>query len=274
MVCLPLVVTLLELCGTTVQAARFCGDYAEAYRLVVEWLDDETLMHDVANVHSVLEVFAGVESGRGNHQRALRLGIELDPASKDAQRALAATLLLLRKFEQLEALLMLRSAPEKEWTAEDVKTAFSRVRATLDMKDLGHCDLVIEAATENKPDSMSTFVSLDRPKSLLKRRCHSASAMVPASGCAVTSTRIASAMRVVEVAIRGMLPKTRLGRQMARKLHVYRGADHPHGAQAPAPLRLGDVPGRAPSGKEGSAHCGNPGRHRHRWHLHPSCRGR
>jgi large subunit ribosomal protein L13 len=58
--------------------------------------------------------------------------------------------------------------------------------------------------------------------------------------------------RVVEDAIRGMLPKTRLGRQMARKLHVYRGADHPHGAQAPAPLRLGDVPGRAASDGEES----------------------
>lgn len=49
--------------------------------------------------------------------------------------------------------------------------------------------------------------------------------------------------RVVETAVRGMLPKNRLGRQMAKKLHVYRGTEHPHGAQAPAPLRLGDVPG-------------------------------
>jgi predicted ATPase/class 3 adenylate cyclase len=56
------------------QAARFCGDYDEAYRLVLEWLDDETLMDDVANIHSVLEGFAAVESERGNHERALRLG--------------------------------------------------------------------------------------------------------------------------------------------------------------------------------------------------------
>jgi predicted ATPase/class 3 adenylate cyclase len=56
------------------QAARFCGDYAEAYRIVLEWLDDETLMDDVANVHSILEGVAAVESERGNHERALRLG--------------------------------------------------------------------------------------------------------------------------------------------------------------------------------------------------------
>ncbi len=41
--------------------------------------------------------------------------------------------------------------------------------------------------------------------------------------------------RVVEAAIRGMLPKTRLGRQMFRKLRVYAGAEHPHEAQRPEP---------------------------------------
>ncbi len=43
---------------------------------------------------------------------------------------------------------------------------------------------------------------------------------------------------VVRDAIRGMLPKNRLGRQMATKLKVYRGAEHPHAAQAPTPLDL------------------------------------
>jgi large subunit ribosomal protein L13 len=51
--------------------------------------------------------------------------------------------------------------------------------------------------------------------------------------------------RVVEQAIRGMLPKTRLGRQMARKLSVYPGAEHPHEAQKPVTLKLGAVPGAA-----------------------------
>jgi len=42
--------------------------------------------------------------------------------------------------------------------------------------------------------------------------------------------------RIVEDAIRGMLPKTRLGRAMFLKLKVYRGAKHPHQAQKPQPL--------------------------------------
>lgn len=49
--------------------------------------------------------------------------------------------------------------------------------------------------------------------------------------------------RLVEQAVRGMLPKNSLGRQMFRKLHVYRGTDHPHRAQSPVSLRLGEVPG-------------------------------
>ena len=44
--------------------------------------------------------------------------------------------------------------------------------------------------------------------------------------------------QVVRDAVRGMLPKNRLGRQMATKLKVYRGADHPHAAQSPEPLEL------------------------------------
>jgi large subunit ribosomal protein L13 len=47
---------------------------------------------------------------------------------------------------------------------------------------------------------------------------------------------------VVEKAIRGMLPKTRLGRQMISKLAVYAGPEHPHHAQKPEPLALGSVP--------------------------------
>ncbi len=46
----------------------------------------------------------------------------------------------------------------------------------------------------------------------------------------------------VEKAIKGMLPKNRLGRAMARKLQVYAGPEHPHAAQKPQPLRLGEVP--------------------------------
>ena len=39
--------------------------------------------------------------------------------------------------------------------------------------------------------------------------------------------------RVIELAVKGMLPKNRLGRQMYRKLHVYAGGEHPHEAQQP-----------------------------------------
>ena len=44
--------------------------------------------------------------------------------------------------------------------------------------------------------------------------------------------------RIVEKAIKGMLPHNALGRQMYRKLKVYKGAEHPHSAQQPQPLQL------------------------------------
>ena len=43
--------------------------------------------------------------------------------------------------------------------------------------------------------------------------------------------------RVIEKAIQGMLPHTTLGRQMATKLKVYAGPEHPHAAQSPEPLK-------------------------------------
>jgi large subunit ribosomal protein L13 len=42
--------------------------------------------------------------------------------------------------------------------------------------------------------------------------------------------------RLIEEAVRGMLPKTKLGRRQFKKLKVYRGASHPHEAQRPKPL--------------------------------------
>lgn len=44
--------------------------------------------------------------------------------------------------------------------------------------------------------------------------------------------------RLVENAVRGMLPKTRLGRAMFGKLRVYAGAEHPHQAQKPETLKV------------------------------------
>lgn len=46
------------------------------------------------------------------------------------------------------------------------------------------------------------------------------------------------AERVIEIAVKGMLPKNPLGRAMYRKLKVYKGAEHPHTAQQPTPLDL------------------------------------
>ena len=45
-------------------------------------------------------------------------------------------------------------------------------------------------------------------------------------------------VRLVESAVRGMLPKTKLGAAMYRKLKVYAGSDHPHAAQKPSVLEV------------------------------------
>ena len=43
---------------------------------------------------------------------------------------------------------------------------------------------------------------------------------------------------VIQLAVRRMLPKSKLGKQMLKKLKVHRGAEHPHGAQDPKPLEI------------------------------------
>jgi large subunit ribosomal protein L13 len=45
-------------------------------------------------------------------------------------------------------------------------------------------------------------------------------------------------VRIVEEAVRGMLPKTKMGEAMWRKLKVYAGAEHPHAAQQPKPAAI------------------------------------
>jgi large subunit ribosomal protein L13 len=47
--------------------------------------------------------------------------------------------------------------------------------------------------------------------------------------------------RVIELAVRGMLPKNTLGRAQLKKLKVYAGPDHPHRAQQPAPFEITQV---------------------------------
>ena len=46
--------------------------------------------------------------------------------------------------------------------------------------------------------------------------------------------------RLLQFAVRGMVPSTRLGRRMLSKLRVYAGPEHPHTAQQPQPLSLRD----------------------------------
>ena len=53
---------------------------------------------------------------------------------------------------------------------------------------------------------------------------------------AAGKVRVKNASRLVEEAVKGMLPKTKLGRAMFGKLKVYAGPDHPHQAQKPQPV--------------------------------------
>ena len=45
---------------------------------------------------------------------------------------------------------------------------------------------------------------------------------------------------MIEEAVWGMLPKSKLGRKMLKKLKVYRGTDHPHQAQKPESVKVGE----------------------------------
>ena len=49
--------------------------------------------------------------------------------------------------------------------------------------------------------------------------------------------------RIIEKAVKGMLPKNNLGRQLFKKLKVYAGSTHPHSAQQPKELKINTIPG-------------------------------
>jgi len=49
--------------------------------------------------------------------------------------------------------------------------------------------------------------------------------------------------RIIEQAVRGMLPKNSLGRQLFTKLKVYKGSEHPHAAQKPQTITIETIPG-------------------------------
>ena len=58
--------------------------------------------------------------------------------------------------------------------------------------------------------------------------------------------------RVIELAVKRMVPSGPLGRQVMRKLHIYAGTEHPHAGQSPQPLDIAAL--NAKNSKLGSAH--------------------
>jgi large subunit ribosomal protein L13 len=54
--------------------------------------------------------------------------------------------------------------------------------------------------------------------------------------------------KLVELAVRRMLPKSKMGRNILGKLKIYKGGQHPHAAQRPTPLNLGSPANAARSG--------------------------
>ena len=53
-----------------------------------------------------------------------------------------------------------------------------------------------------------------------------------------TTLKAKSSTRIIEKAVKGMLPNNRLGRQIFKNLYVYEGAEHPHAAQKPKEVKL------------------------------------
>ncbi len=94
--------------------------------------------------------------------------------------------------------------------------------------DTGDHVIVVNAAkvrlTGRKPESKRYFSHSMYPGGLRWR--------------SLREVQTAHPERVVIRAVRGMLPKNKLGRAMIRKLKVYGGAEHPHAAQSPKPLPL------------------------------------
>lgn len=54
----------------------------------------------------------------------------------------------------------------------------------------------------------------------------------------VAQVRAKNSEELIHHAVKGMIPKNRLGAQLLTKLKVYKGAEHPHAAQMPAPLKI------------------------------------
>jgi large subunit ribosomal protein L13 len=91
--------------------------------------------------------------------------------------------------------------------------------------DVGDFVIVINAAK----------VRLTGPRADLKKYFHHSGYPGGAAYESVKDVMRTNPQRVIEHAVRGMLPHNRLGRRVFKKLKVYPGAEHPHSAQRPAP---------------------------------------
>jgi len=78
-------------------------------------------------------------------------------------------------------------------------------------------------------------IALSGRKAQDKRYFHHTMYPGGASWTSITELMAKHPDRVVAKAVRGMMPKTKLGRDMMKKLKVYAGAEHPHAAQQPTP---------------------------------------
>ena len=76
-------------------------------------------------------------------------------------------------------------------------------------------------------------ISLSGRKAQDKKYCHHTLHPGGATWTSIVELMEKHPERVVERAVRGMMPRTKLGRAMMRKLKVYAGAEHPHAAQQP-----------------------------------------
>ena len=62
----------------------------------------------------------------------------------------------------------------------------------------------------------------------------------------VAEVRAKTPEKLITHAVKGMVPKNRLGRVLMTKLKVYKGAEHPHSAQQPATLKADELKAKAP----------------------------
>lgn len=104
------------------------------------------------------------------------------------------------------------------------KPTFSPNQDNGDFVIVTNCERVV--VTGNKLDTMRYYSHSRYPGGLKTRTMREQLAKFPD--------------RIIYEAVKGMMPKTRLGRAQMKKLRVYAGGEHPHAAQQPKTLELGE----------------------------------